>query len=78
MESVKWLKGAEFKDLEEGLVIWIGQVNAKNGIPSDEMKFSNFRLFLKSRWVWQILRAKTGMYFTQKNYIAEKFKRRTV
>jgi hypothetical protein len=21
MESVKWLKGAEFKDLEEGLVI---------------------------------------------------------
>jgi hypothetical protein len=30
-ESVKWLKGGtKLGDLEEVLVIWMGQVNAKN------------------------------------------------
>jgi hypothetical protein len=28
---VKWLKDAKLEDLEGALVIWIGQVNAKNG-----------------------------------------------
>jgi hypothetical protein len=29
-ESVKWLKDAKLEDLEDTLLIWIGQVNAKN------------------------------------------------
>jgi hypothetical protein len=28
-ECVKWLKGAKLEDLDNALVIWIGQVDAK-------------------------------------------------
>jgi hypothetical protein len=30
-ESVKWLKGAKLENLEDALVIWIRQVNERNG-----------------------------------------------
>jgi hypothetical protein len=34
-ESVKRLKGAKHEDLEDALIIWIGQVNARNGTATD-------------------------------------------
>jgi hypothetical protein len=34
--SVKWLKGTKL-ELEDALVVWIGQVNAKNGTAADEV-----------------------------------------
>jgi hypothetical protein len=36
-ESVKWLKGTEYEDLEDELVIWNGQINAKNETATDEI-----------------------------------------
>jgi hypothetical protein len=32
---VKWLKGAKLEDLADALVIWIWQVNVKNGTATD-------------------------------------------
>jgi hypothetical protein len=34
---VKWLKGVKLADPEDVLVIWIGQVNSKNGAATDEV-----------------------------------------
>jgi hypothetical protein len=36
-ENVKWLKGAKLVDIQDALIIWIGQVNTKNGTASDEV-----------------------------------------
>jgi hypothetical protein len=36
-ESVKWLKRAKHQDAEDALIIWIGQVNAKNGTATDDI-----------------------------------------
>jgi hypothetical protein len=37
-ESVKWLKCAKLEDLEDELVIWIGQVNVKNRKSNEVIK----------------------------------------
>jgi hypothetical protein len=34
---VKWLKVAKLEDLEDVLVIWIGQLNSKSGTVIDEV-----------------------------------------
>jgi hypothetical protein len=34
---LKWLKGAKLEDLEAVLIIWLGQVNLKNGTATDEV-----------------------------------------
>jgi hypothetical protein len=45
---VTWLKGAKLEDAEDVLVTWIGQVNAKIGTGTDEIK-RNKRRHLDSR-----------------------------
>jgi hypothetical protein len=37
MQSVKWLMGAKLEDLEDMLVIWTEQENAKNGTASGKV-----------------------------------------
>jgi hypothetical protein len=51
--SVRWLKDAKLEDLEGVLVVWMRQVNAKNG--TKQMKL------LRNKEVRQILCTKTGV-----------------
>jgi hypothetical protein len=36
-KSVKWLKGEKREDFEDTLIIWILQMNARNGTATDEL-----------------------------------------
>jgi hypothetical protein len=52
---VKWLKSAKVENLEDALVIWIWQENAKNGTVTDEVSKEEVKALCQQRSVTQKL-----------------------
>jgi hypothetical protein len=67
-ESLKWLKGAKLEDLEDALVIWIGQVDTNNETATDGVVKEQAKILRKQMSVTmsQILYTKTSKYFAPK------------
>jgi hypothetical protein len=59
---VKWLKGAKLEDLADALVIWIWQVNVKNGKATDEIIKEQVKLLGQQMSVTNFV-YKTDIYF---------------